>query len=461
MVVVAERILFLHVVIATVIAIAIIVPTTTSTTRTSTWNLLIASSFVIQPIRHSHQRHRIQWPSAFRITEFSPSSSSSTSPLSMSSSLSINTQQQLQRQRHQLHDIRLMQEAASNYTRSNCAILGTKSIGVDYGCVRTGLATTVGFNPKPLDIITVDIQEEDVIKKRENDDDDDNDKDDDRKEENNLDKSPLLPPLDPHFLALSSEISMDHLAKQFPLADDDDESFEVLSQEQEEERHGRRLRFLQKHQQLVAKHVIDACRREGDVQRIVVGLPLHKNGTDAEQSMICRLFAAELARQSLQNFGPSKPVDVWLWDERYTSKEAAARAHSINPNQGLYGMLDADAACIILEHFYNDHIVMTSQSQAEDITSQMDEQQQQLQKCVNGELVTVTDPELIRLYTEEWNRRQRQQQLELQQATIDRETRLLLRKQRIEEDRQHEIQQQEQDSNSNKKRNTKKKRKKK
>ena len=44
-----------------------------------------------------------------------------------------------------------------------------------------------------------------------------------------------------------------------------------------------------------------------------------------------------------------------LFDERYTSKEAAARAHSKDPNRNLQGQLDADAACIILESYYNDN----------------------------------------------------------------------------------------------------------
>ena len=46
-------------------------------------------------------------------------------------------------------------------------------------------------------------------------------------------------------------------------------------------------------------------------------------------------------------------VSVLWWDERYTSKEAAARVHSRDPSRNLQGTLDADAACIILESYYH------------------------------------------------------------------------------------------------------------
>jgi Holliday junction resolvase len=64
-------------------------------------------------------------------------------------------------------------------------------------------------------------------------------------------------------------------------------------------------------------------------------------------------FAQELAGRVLAEFGPT--VTLVVWDERYTSKEAAARAHSRDPNRYLYGTLDAEAACIILEHYYIDN----------------------------------------------------------------------------------------------------------
>jgi putative transcription antitermination factor YqgF len=86
---------------------------------------------------------------------------------------------------------------------------------------------------------------------------------------------------------------------------------------------------------------------------VVVGLPLHKNGSVAEQTEITLEFCQVLAAKVLSELGPGVPVLVW--DERYTSKEAAARAHSRDPGRLLYGTLDAEAACIILEHYYVDN----------------------------------------------------------------------------------------------------------
>ena len=97
----------------------------------------------------------------------------------------------------------------------------------------------------------------------------------------------------------------------------------------------------------VAASVVRSCRSEG-VARVVVGLPLHKNGTIAEQTNLTLDFCQELARQVLIEFGPRVPV--LLWDERYTSKEAAARQNA--PRSTLQGMLDAEAAGIIIENFY-------------------------------------------------------------------------------------------------------------
>ena len=102
----------------------------------------------------------------------------------------------------------------------------------------------------------------------------------------------------------------------------------------------------------VCHQVIQYVRAE-QASQIIVGLPLHKNGTIAEQTNITLAFAEELASTVLSTLGPA--VRVVLWDERYTSKEAAARAHAASPNRDLYGTLDAEAACIILEHYFNEN----------------------------------------------------------------------------------------------------------
>lgn len=155
-------------------------------------------------------------------------------------------------------------------TQDACPLLGVKSLGVDYGLVRTGLALTVGYEPVPLAIL----QETDLSK--------------------------------PWNTTAVCVKVMEYATSQ-------------------------------------------------QVHRIVVGLPLHKNGTVAEQTNLTLAFGYELTAAALQTLGPGVPVH--FFDERYTSKEAAARAHSRNPGNGLYGTLDADAACIILENYYEDNAV--------------------------------------------------------------------------------------------------------
>ena len=101
----------------------------------------------------------------------------------------------------------------------------------------------------------------------------------------------------------------------------------------------------------LSEEVIRVCKVER-AERLIVGLPLHKNGTENEQTNLTRIFAAELASMALEKLGSK--IKVYLWDERYTSKEAAARAHSQDPGRYLYGSLDADSACLILENYYSD-----------------------------------------------------------------------------------------------------------
>ena len=95
---------------------------------------------------------------------------------------------------------------------------------------------------------------------------------------------------------------------------------------------------------------------------IVLGLPLHKNGTASEQSDITRSFGRFLAGEARRRCG-RRGARVVLYDERYTSKEARSRiaAECMSRKNGrvpsrdeLSGTLDADAACIILEQYYRD-----------------------------------------------------------------------------------------------------------
>jgi putative Holliday junction resolvase len=153
-------------------------------------------------------------------------------------------------------------DAAAAATHASYKLIGTRTLGVDFGLVRTGIATSVGYQPKPLAILTD-------------------------------------------------------------------------------------LNTTQ-----VCQQIVQYARAE-QASQVIVGLPLHKNGTVAEQTNITLAFAEELTRSVLATLGPAVPVI--LWDERYTSKEAAARAHAKHPGRSLYGTLDAEAACIILEHYYNEN----------------------------------------------------------------------------------------------------------
>ena len=160
-----------------------------------------------------------------------------------------------------------LESALASHAQESSPLLGTKSIGIDYGGVRTGLAATIGYDFRPLRIVS---------------------------DLNNTD---------------------------------------------------------------LCQEVINTSKSES-AERIVVGLPLHKNGTESERSNITRCFAAELSASVLSNFGPDFG-GVYLWDERYTSKEAKARIMSTARGRGsirsaddLDGTIDADAACLILEHYY-------------------------------------------------------------------------------------------------------------
>jgi putative Holliday junction resolvase len=211
-------------------------------------------------------------------------------------------------------------EAAALATQESSKMLGVKSVGVDYGLVRTGVAVTVGYDPEPLAIIS------------------------------------------------------------------------DLNSTQ------------------VCERVMEICLAE-QTNRVIVGLPLHKNGTEAVQTTITRVFASELAQHAIQHLGPNVPV--YLWDERYTSKEAAARAHSKNPNSQLYGTLDADAACIILENYYDDN---GKDAERVDVPAEMYDKYKQI-----------------------WEERRIQEEQRLQAAQKDRDTRLLWRKEAMERDRQLEL----------------------
>jgi len=178
-------------------------------------------------------------------------------------------------------------DVAASVTQESCLLLGVKSLGVDYGLVRTGLAVTVGYEPKALAII---------------------------------DTSTLV-------------------------VNNNSNTTTTTTMQQ----------------QFVCEQIIRYASTE-NVQRIIVGLPLHKNGTVAEQTNLTLAFGRNLQRHVVSQFG--RTVPMVFFDERYTSKAAAARAQhnpaisshtTADAAASLYGTLDADAACILLESYYSEN----------------------------------------------------------------------------------------------------------
>lgn len=83
-----------------------------------------------------------------------------------------------------------------------------------------------------------------------------------------------------------------------------------------------------------------ALLEEREAERVVVGLPRTLRGDEGEQARAVRAFAQRLGERIA-------PVEVELWDERFTSSIAASR--------GGDGALDARAAAVILEEWLAVH----------------------------------------------------------------------------------------------------------
>ncbi len=97
--------------------------------------------------------------------------------------------------------------------------------------------------------------------------------------------------------------------------------------------------------------VIEALLREWQPALAVVGLPYNVDGSDSAMTSAAREFAAELGRRFM------RPVE--LVDERYSSKEAegrlkAARESGLRRRRVAKADVDAAAACIILERWFNE-----------------------------------------------------------------------------------------------------------
>lgn len=287
-----------------------------------------------------------------------------------------------------------LEEAFAQQTRERNPLLGVKSIGVDYGLVRTGVAVTIGYNPQALDVIVTD--------------------------------HPLLR---------------------------EDEAKSMLKEDVKKEEEKR----LEVQRARVTERVIELASRE-NADRIVVGLPLHKNGTEAPQSELARKFARNhLAIAALRNLGPG--VSIYMCDERYTSKEAAARIRSNQPshnnNDDLYGLLDAESAKIILEQYYDDHLDRYNTKSRNLDTGEG--RTKKVDPGYNGELVTISDPDLVEALILEFNEKRR---LERERLAAERNEREARAKQRKLEMEKYRMQQKENAANGTTPSNIKKKKKK-
>jgi len=83
---------------------------------------------------------------------------------------------------------------------------------------------------------------------------------------------------------------------------------------------------------------IDALIKEWQPARCIVGLPSHPDGAEHEMTVRCRRFANQLNGR----FG----VATVLVDERYSSAVISQRRGEV---------IDAQAAAIILQQYFNDY----------------------------------------------------------------------------------------------------------
>jgi putative holliday junction resolvase len=96
---------------------------------------------------------------------------------------------------------------------------------------------------------------------------------------------------------------------------------------------------------------ITSLLRDWQPDMAVVGLPYNVDGSDSEQTLAARSFAAELARR----YG----LEVAMVDERYSSLEAEARLKSARESGSrrrrvAKSDIDAAAACVILERWFSE-----------------------------------------------------------------------------------------------------------
>ena len=88
--------------------------------------------------------------------------------------------------------------------------------------------------------------------------------------------------------------------------------------------------------------VIEKLVAEWGIARFVVGLPLHPDGAEHEMTARCRRFANQLHGRFA--------LPVTLVDERYSSAVIVAKRGEV---------IDAQAASIILQQYFDDHAQST------------------------------------------------------------------------------------------------------
>lgn len=88
---------------------------------------------------------------------------------------------------------------------------------------------------------------------------------------------------------------------------------------------------------------LEKLLKEWQPDLVVVGLPLNMDGTESELSTRARKFANRVHGR----FG----VQVQLWDERLSTREAQSRAREA----GREGPVDALAAALVLESWLASH----------------------------------------------------------------------------------------------------------
>ena len=96
---------------------------------------------------------------------------------------------------------------------------------------------------------------------------------------------------------------------------------------------------------------IDSLMRDWQPALAVVGLPYNVDGSDSGMTVEARRFAVEIERRYAKQ--------VVLVDERYSSREAAARLKSaresgLRRRRVVKADVDAAAACVILERWFTE-----------------------------------------------------------------------------------------------------------